>query len=69
MKHRIIPALLTIGEACEFLGIGRSKLYTMIRDGEFRIIKIGNRKSMLSSTRLKEWVDRKVEQSESVPFQ
>ncbi len=30
-----------IPEACRLTGIGRSKLYELIRDGEIRTIKVG----------------------------
>lgn len=39
----IAPELLTvrIREACRITGIGRSKLYELINDGEIEIIKVG----------------------------
>ena len=35
--------LLTIGEACEFLGLSRSTVYRLVADGEIRLIKVYNR--------------------------
>ena len=39
----IAPELLTvrIKEACRITGIGRSKLYELINDGEIEVIKVG----------------------------
>lgn len=39
----IAPELLTvrIREACRITGIGRSKLYELIAEGEIEIIKVG----------------------------
>ena len=38
-----VPTLLTVRvpEACRITGIGRSKLYELIRDGKIRTIKVG----------------------------
>ena len=35
--------LLTIGEACQFLGLSRSTVYRLVTDGELRLIKGYNR--------------------------
>jgi excisionase family DNA binding protein len=35
------PLLLTVEEAAEYLGVGRSTMYGLIRDGEVESIRIG----------------------------
>lgn len=35
--------LLSVGEACACLGIRRTKLFQLIRDGELPFVKIGRR--------------------------
>jgi excisionase family DNA binding protein len=35
------PLTVRIKEACRMTGIGRSKLYELIADGEIEIVKIG----------------------------
>ena len=40
------PILLSIPDACRSLGIGRSKLYELIGDGELSVRKLG-RKSLI----------------------
>jgi excisionase family DNA binding protein len=36
-----IPLTVRVPEACRITGIGRSKLYELIRDGKIRTIKVG----------------------------
>lgn len=36
------PLLLRVGEACEMLGIGRSKLYELIAVGDVEVLHIGS---------------------------
>jgi excisionase family DNA binding protein len=36
-----MPLTVRIREACRLTGIGRSKLYELIADGEIEIIKVG----------------------------
>lgn len=40
-KH--LPLVHRIPEACDRIGVGRSRLYDMIRRGEINAIKIGGR--------------------------
>ena len=35
------PALVRIEPACRYLGVGRSKLYELIREGKLEAVKIG----------------------------
>ena len=49
--------LLTIGDACQFLGLSRSTVYRLIADGELRRIKIYNR-SLIARQDLDEYVGR-----------
>ena len=37
------PLLLGIGDACRTLGIGRSTLFTLLRDGRLPACKVGRR--------------------------
>ena len=51
--------LLTIGEACQFLGLSRSTVYRLITDGEIRLIKVYNR-SLIARRDLDGYVERLV---------
>lgn len=42
-KNASAPLAHRIPEACERIGLGRSRLYDMIRRGEINAIKIGGR--------------------------
>ena len=42
-EHRSRPLLHNINEACRELGIGRTSLYELIKDGELHVVKIGSR--------------------------
>ena len=51
--------LLTIGDACQFLGLSRSTVYRLIADGELRLIKVYNR-SLIARRDLDSYVERLV---------
>ena len=36
-----IPPILTIPEVAQFLGIGRSNAYALVRSGQIEVLKIG----------------------------
>jgi len=48
---------VTIDAACRATGLGRSKLYQLIRDGELRIAKIG-RRTIVPTDDLRALIDR-----------
>ena len=50
--------LLGVDEAARVLGLGRTKVYALIRDGELPLIKIG-RSARLSRVAIREFVERK----------
>ena len=37
------PALLRLPDACRYIGVGRSKLYELIAQGEIAALKVGAR--------------------------
>ncbi|WEK44737.1 MAG: helix-turn-helix domain-containing protein [Candidatus Sphingomonas colombiensis] len=37
------PLTITVNEACRTLGLGRTKIYELIRVGRLEILKIGKR--------------------------
>lgn len=41
MDNRMEKLLLTIDEAAELVGLGRSKLYELVRTGQIDSVKIG----------------------------
>ena len=55
--------LLTIGDACQLLGLSRSTVYRLIADGELRLIKIYNR-SVIARRDLDAYVGRLVHSAE-----
>lgn len=40
---RNYPLAVTVDDACGRIGIGRSKFYQLVAEGQIRIIKIGRR--------------------------
>jgi excisionase family DNA binding protein len=55
--------LLTIPEAAERVGLGRTKLYELIQSGELPTVRIG-RAVRISAERLREWTT-KLEQEQA----
>jgi excisionase family DNA binding protein len=49
--------LLTIGDACQFLGLSRSTVYRLVADGELKLIKVYNR-SLIARRDLDGYVER-----------
>jgi excisionase family DNA binding protein len=56
--------LLTVDEAAQKLGIGRSTLYGLIRTGKLRTVKIGRRR-LISTNALTEVVETLTEETET----
>jgi len=53
----IEPLLVTISEATDIIGIGKSKLYEIIAEGKLPIVKLG-RRSLIAVDDLKSLVAR-----------
>ena len=51
------PALLRLPDACRFLGLGRSKVYELISQGEIEVVKVGGR-TLVPMASLQEFVRR-----------
>lgn len=49
--------LLTIDEACEAMGIGRTKTYELVMNGEIGSVKIGSRR-LIAVTTIVEYIQR-----------
>jgi excisionase family DNA binding protein len=54
--------LLRPTEAAEVIGIGRSKMYELLARGEMPSMRVGG-SLRVPLAQLREWVDRKVEES------
>lgn len=52
-----LPLAVRIREACRLTGIGRSKLYELIRDGEIAVIKVGAM-TLISAAELERFLAR-----------
>ncbi len=53
------PLLVGIPEAARLIGLGRSKLYELVKTGEIRLVKLGGR-SLISVDELRAYVDGKL---------
>jgi excisionase family DNA binding protein len=49
------PVLLRINDACRFIGIGRSKLYELIAQGQIDAVKVGAR-TLVPTTSLEKFI-------------
>lgn len=49
--------LLKVSEAAELVGLGRSKLYELMQEGEVPVVRIG-RSVRIPASGLREWVAR-----------
>ena len=58
------PLLVSINEAARIVGLGRSKFYTIIKQNELRLIKVGAR-SLVAMSDLQRFVEEKIEASKS----
>ena len=38
----LVPLAVRVKQACELIGIGRSKLYELVAEGEIETIKVGS---------------------------
>jgi len=57
-RERTLPPLAyRIRDAATALGIGRSTLYELIKDGEIAIVKVGSR-TLITATELAGFLDR-----------
>ena len=51
-----VPRLLSVTEAMQALGIGRSSLYSLIAENKIRIVKIG-RRTLISDQEITRFVN------------
>ena len=49
------PGLFRVGDACRFLGIGRSRFYELVGEGQIELVKIG-KASFVRRTFLEDFV-------------
>ncbi len=52
------PLLLTVGESCDQLRVGRTKLYELAASGEIDIVKIGTKATRITKSSIEAYVDR-----------
>jgi excisionase family DNA binding protein len=56
------PLAWSIDSACHRAGIGRTKIYALIKDGELRPIKIG-RRTLIPESELQKFILRKIQEA------
>jgi excisionase family DNA binding protein len=56
-----LPLAWQIEPACHRAGIGRTKLYQLIKDGEIKTIKVG-RRTLVPESELQKWLANKLDQ-------
>lgn len=56
------PLLVGVPEAARLIGLGRSKLYELVKTGDIRLVKLGGR-SLISVDELRAYVDGKLAQA------
>jgi excisionase family DNA binding protein len=65
-NHNLNPLLVGIPEAARLIGLGRSKLYQILNDGEISLIKLGGR-SLISVDELRSYVADKLAKAAARP--
>lgn len=60
LESHPLPLAWQINSACYRAGIGRTKLYQLIRDGEIKTIKVG-RRTLVPESELQKWLTHKLE--------
>lgn len=55
--NRLEPLSVDIPEACRLTGLGRSKLYQLLGNGEIASVKVGKRR-LITVASLRCWFDR-----------
>lgn len=43
VEHKVVPELVQVRPAAAFLGVGQTKLYELVNDGQLHPVKIGTR--------------------------
>jgi excisionase family DNA binding protein len=61
------PDVLTVPEAAAILRIGRNQAYELVRSGELRSVRLGNRTIRVPRVALTEFLDVNVEPNENAP--
>lgn len=59
------PITFSIAEACQITSLGRTKIYSAIRQGDLKVIKIG-RRTLLAADELSAWLKANQTPTQSV---
>lgn len=62
--HTVDRLLLRPTEAAEALGIARSRVYEMIRDGELPVVRIGTKSVRVPADALRAWVENRTTEAD-----
>jgi len=57
LRRVVAPLAFSLREAATALGVGRSTLYHLIRDGQLAVVKVGNR-TLVEASALAAFMDR-----------
>lgn len=60
-----LPMILNANEAADFIGVGKSQIYELIRRIDFPAFKIGQR-IFIHRDKFLAWIDAQIEEKESV---
>jgi excisionase family DNA binding protein len=64
-RHELEKKLLTVAEAAQAMGIGRSLLYRLVMSGEIRSVVVGGRARRIPVAALDEWIARQQAEAEA----
>lgn len=56
MQNQLEPLSVDIPEACRLTGLGRSKLYELLGNGEIASVKVGKRR-LIAVASLRAWLE------------
>lgn len=54
---RETPLAYGVGDAVRLMGIGKTKFFQLVRDGELKLVKVG-RKSLITRAEMEAWITR-----------
>lgn len=56
-----LPIVLKVEEMAQVLGISRKLAYQLVRQDDFPAVRVGKKRIVIPTTKLKEWINKKAQ--------